>query len=71
VVPVPVVATNLLYVLPWAAVYQVSKLNAGDAWTYHSIVFGGTLVFAFFATIAMDATWVYTLRKGKMSVMSA
>jgi Na+-driven multidrug efflux pump len=64
-------ATNLLYVLPWAAVCQVSKLNAGDPWTYHSIVFGGTLVFAFFATIAMDATWVYTLRKGKMSVMSA
>jgi hypothetical protein len=41
-------ASNLLYVLPWAIVCQVSNLNAGDAWTYHSLVFGGSLVFSFF-----------------------
>jgi Na+-driven multidrug efflux pump len=64
-------ASNILYVLPWAIVCQVVKLNAGDAWTYHSLVFGGSLVFSFFVIIAMDASWVYTLRKGKMTVRSA
>jgi Na+-driven multidrug efflux pump len=64
-------ATNLLYVLPWAIVCQVVKLNAGDAWTYHSLVFGGTLVFAFFAVVAMDAAWLVRLKKGKMSLTAA
>ena len=64
-------ASNILYVLPWAVVCQVVKLNAGDAWTYHSVVFGGSLVFSFFVIIAVDAIWILRLRKGKMSVRSA
>lgn len=64
-------ATNLLYVMPWAIVCQVVKLNAGHAWTYHSLVFGGTLVFAFFAVVAMDAAWFMRLKKGKMNLTSA
>lgn len=34
------VASNILYVLPWAIVCQVRNLSQGNAWTYHSLVFG-------------------------------
>jgi Na+-driven multidrug efflux pump len=64
-------ASNILYVLPWAIVCQVVKLNAGDAWTYHSLVFGGSLVFSFFVVIAVVAMWVIRLKTGKMHVASA
>jgi hypothetical protein len=63
--------SNILYVLPWAVVCQVVKLNASDAWTYHSLVFGGSLVFSFFVIIAVDAVWAIRLSKGKMNVKPA
>lgn len=59
-------ASNLLYVLPWAIVCQVAHLNEGDAWTYHSLVFGGSLVFSFFDILVFDGIWAWRLRKGKM-----
>jgi Na+-driven multidrug efflux pump len=59
-------ASNLLYVLPWAIVCQVANLNAGDAWTYHSLVFGGSLVFSFFDILLFDAAWAWRLMRGKM-----
>ncbi|KAL8726386.1 MAG: hypothetical protein Q9166_006737 [cf. Caloplaca sp. 2 TL-2023] len=58
--------SNLLYVLPWAIVCQVTNLNASDAWTYHSIVFGGSLVFSFFAISMVDTLWAWKLLRGKM-----
>ena len=61
-------ASNILYVLPWAIVCQVVDLNAGDAWTYHSLVFGGSLVFSFFTILAVDSVWAVRLKRGKMSV---
>jgi Na+-driven multidrug efflux pump len=61
-------ASNILYVLPWAIVCQVVDLNAGDAWTYHSLVFGGSLVFSFFTILAVDSIWAARLRRGKMSL---
>jgi Na+-driven multidrug efflux pump len=36
-------ASNILYVLPWAIVCQTANLDADHAWTYHSLVFGGSL----------------------------
>lgn len=60
-------ASNLLYVLPWAIVCQVANLNPGDAWTYHSLVFGGSLVFSFFDVLVVDAIWAVRLR-GKARV---
>ncbi|OJJ99329.1 hypothetical protein ASPACDRAFT_29780 [Aspergillus aculeatus ATCC 16872] len=39
--------SSLLYVLPWAIVCQVAHLDPQNAWTYHSLVFGGSLVFTF------------------------
>ncbi|CAO2652643.1 Nn.00g009260.m01.CDS01 [Neocucurbitaria sp. VM-36] len=64
-------ASNLLYVLPWAIVCQVVTLNASDAWTYHSLVFGGSLVFSFFTIIAVDSLWALRLSRGKMAVSGA
>ncbi len=56
----------MLYVLPWAIVCQVSNLSADDAWTYHSIVFGGSLIFSFFAISIVVVVWAWKLLKGKM-----
>jgi len=61
-------ASNLLYVLPWAIVCQVAHLNADDAWTYHSLVFGGSLVFSFFDVLVVDSFWVWKLLKGRMKL---
>ncbi|KAG8626754.1 hypothetical protein KVT40_005699 [Elsinoe batatas] len=58
-------ASNLLYVLPWAIVCQIADLNADDAWTYHSLVFGGSLVFSFFDIVLFDVLWAWRLRKGR------
>ncbi|CAN9239545.1 unnamed protein product [Alternaria sp. RS040] len=61
-------ASNILYVLPWAIACQVVDLDVGDAWTYHSLVFGGSLVFSFFTIIVVDGVWALRLLKGRMGV---
>lgn len=58
--------SNLCYVLPWAIVVTTIKLNPADAWTYHSLVFGGSLVFSFFDILIFDGLWIWRLLKGKM-----
>ncbi|KAI9678791.1 MAG: hypothetical protein M1817_005849 [Caeruleum heppii] len=60
--------SNLLYVLPWAIVCQVVRLDPADAWTYHSLVFGGSLVFSFVIVVVVDGLWVWRLSTGKMRV---
>lgn len=57
--------SNLFYVLPWAIVCQVIDLNVNNAWTYHSLVFGGSLVFSFIDVMIVDALWVWTMMTGK------
>lgn len=61
-------ASNIFYVLPWAIVCQVVNLDVEHAWTYHSLVFGGSLVFSFFTIIVVDAFWTLSLKRGKSSV---
>jgi len=58
-------ASNLLYVLPWAIVCQVRDLDESNAWTFHSLVFGGSLVFSLVDVVVVDALWVWTLATGK------
>ncbi|KAF4592485.1 hypothetical protein GQ602_002784 [Ophiocordyceps camponoti-floridani] len=58
-------ASNLLYVLPWAVFCQVKHLNEDDAWTYHALIFGGSLVFSFVCTPIVLAVWVWVLRTGR------
>ncbi|KAI0415245.1 hypothetical protein F5X98DRAFT_389240 [Xylaria grammica] len=59
-------ASNILYVLPWAVACQVKDLDEANAWTYHSLVFGGSLVFSFIDIIIVDAVWAWTLVLGKV-----
>jgi len=59
--------SNLLYVLPWAIVCQVRDLE-GNAWTYHSLVFGGSLVFSFVDVLVVDGLWAWTLWKGRANL---
>lgn len=59
-------ASNILYVLPWAIVCQVRELNADNAWTYHSLVFGGSLVFSFFDILIFVVLWAWKLSKGTL-----
>ncbi|KAK8151091.1 hypothetical protein BC567DRAFT_171061 [Phyllosticta citribraziliensis] len=59
-------ASNLLYVLPWAVVCQAAHLDADVAWTYHRLVFGGSLVFSFVDVLVVDALWAWALLNGKM-----
>lgn len=58
-------ASNLLYVLPWAIVCQTAHLDAGNAWTYHRFVFGGSLVFSFLTVSVVVALWVWRLHSGR------
>ncbi|KAL7798573.1 hypothetical protein V8C37DRAFT_417903 [Trichoderma ceciliae] len=58
-------ASNLLYVLPWAIVCQVVQLDEGNAWTYHSIIFGGSLVFSFVDVLLVISLWMWTLWTGR------
>lgn len=58
-------ASNLLYVLPWAVVCQAARLEEENAWTYHSLIFGGSLVFSFVDIVVVDAVWVWTLTTGR------
>ncbi|KAF2434599.1 hypothetical protein EJ08DRAFT_657327 [Tothia fuscella] len=57
--------SNILYVLPWTLVCQIVPLSADDAWTYHSLVFGGSLVFSFFDVLAVDGIWAWRLMTGR------
>ncbi|KAI5239128.1 hypothetical protein E4T43_06958 [Aureobasidium subglaciale] len=56
--------SNLLWVLPWAIVVSKANITPDDAWTYHSIVFGGSLIFSFFDILLVDSIWVWTLLRG-------
>lgn len=60
--------SNLFWVLPWAIVVSKIGITESDAWTYHSIVFGGSLVFSFFDVLLFDAVWFWTLLKGRMDL---
>jgi len=58
--------SNLLWVLPWAIVVSKAHITPNDAWTYHSVVFGGSLVFSFFDILVVGFAWVWALLRGKM-----
>ena len=58
--------SNILYVLPWAIVCQTARLDPANAWTYHSLVFGGSLVFSFLEILLFDGIWAWKLINGKL-----
>jgi len=60
--------SNICWVLPWAIVVTQIGITPDDAWKYHSIVFGGSLVFSFLDIVIVDFIWAWTLVKGRMSL---
>ena len=58
--------SNIFYVLPWAIVCQVVDLNSDNAWTYHSLVFGGSLVLSFVEILVVISFWAWGLLEGKL-----
>ncbi|UNI18613.1 hypothetical protein JDV02_004868 [Purpureocillium takamizusanense] len=58
-------ASNILYVLPWAIVCQAVRLDEGNAWTYHALVFGGSLVFSFICVPVVVGLWGWLLWSGR------
>ena len=60
------VLSNLLWMLPWAIAVTKLDMTAENAWTYHSIVFGGSLVFSFFAVLVVLVIWAWALSRGKV-----
>ncbi|TIA08677.1 hypothetical protein D6C81_09009 [Aureobasidium pullulans] len=65
-VPIESLISNLLWVMPWAIVVSKAHITPEDAWTYHSIVFGGSLVFSFFDVLVVDLVWAWALLRGTM-----
>lgn len=60
--------SNLCWVLPWAIAVSRIGITPESAWKYHSIVFGGSLVFSFFDILIVDGIWAWCLLKGRMSL---
>ena len=58
--------SNLLWVLPWAITVSKIHINANNAWKYHSVIFGGSLVFDFFVVIPVLGFWAWRLMQGKI-----
>ncbi|KAF8441104.1 hypothetical protein BDZ91DRAFT_670961 [Kalaharituber pfeilii] len=59
--------SNLIWDFPWAiAVSRIPGINENNAWKWHAIIFGGSLVQGFFVTVAMVGLWGWLLRRGKV-----
>ncbi|PHH90499.1 hypothetical protein CDD83_3494 [Cordyceps sp. RAO-2017] len=58
-------ASNLLYVLPWAIACHLAHLDESNAWTYHALVSGGSMVFSLFSVLAVLALWAWVLKTGR------
>ncbi|KAF4545733.1 uncharacterized protein LTHEOB_4992 [Lasiodiplodia theobromae] len=64
-------ASNILWVLPWAIAVSKAGITPDDAWTYHSVVFGGSLVFSFFDVLLFVGVWAWRLGTGRMRLPPA
>ncbi|PQE22578.1 hypothetical protein CJF31_00001505 [Rutstroemia sp. NJR-2017a BVV2] len=62
--------SNLLWMLPWAIAVTKIHMTADNAWTYHSIIFGGALVFDFFNVGFVLGVWAWLLTRGRLTLMS-
>lgn len=58
--------SNILWMMPLAIAVTRIDMTPQSAWTYHSVIFGGSLVFSFFVVTAVLSTWAWCLRKGKV-----
>jgi hypothetical protein len=61
---------NLCWVLPWAVAVSRIGITPDDAWKYHSIVFGGSLVFSFLDIALVVVIWAWMLLSGKVHLLA-
>jgi hypothetical protein len=59
---------NIFYVLPWAIACQITNLDSVNTWTYHSLVFGGSLVFSFVEILIVDLLWAWKFLRASLSI---
>ncbi|KAB8247385.1 hypothetical protein BDV35DRAFT_404458 [Aspergillus flavus] len=57
-------ASNFLWMLPWAIFATVMSVSKSAAWTYYAIIFGGALVFDFMDVSVTLAIWALRLSRG-------
>ena len=57
---------NICWLLPWAIAVTRIDIQPENAWTYHSVVFGGSLVFGSFVIVVFVGIWAWNLIRGKM-----
>jgi hypothetical protein len=62
--------SNFLWMLPWAIVVTVVKMDQAHAWTFYSIIFSGALVFDFFNVGLVVLLWVWSLMRGKVKLLA-
>lgn len=63
--------SNLLWVLPWAIVVTKVKMTQEHAWTFYSVIFGGSLVFSFLIVAIVLLFWASRLMQGKIKLRGA
>ncbi|KAL8963417.1 MAG: hypothetical protein Q9183_005013, partial [Haloplaca sp. 2 TL-2023] len=60
--------SNILWVLPWCIVVTVVKMSQERAWTFYSVIFGGSLVFSFLVVGFVLLLWASRLVRGKITL---
>jgi hypothetical protein len=60
--------SNLCWMLPWAIAVTRIGMTPDNAWKYHSIIFGGALVFDFFNVSLVACLWAWRLARGKIGL---
>ncbi|KAF8451428.1 hypothetical protein BGX38DRAFT_1091832 [Terfezia claveryi] len=57
--------SNLFWDLPWAIAVTKIGITPDTAWKWHGIIFGGSLVWNGFVTVAWIILWGWFLKRGK------
>jgi len=58
--------SNLAWMMPWAIAVSRIGMTPNNAWTYHSVIFGGALVFDFCNVTIVCVLWAWMLARGRI-----
>jgi len=58
--------SNLVWMMPWAIAASRIGMTPNNAWTYHSVIFGGALVFDFCNVASVCVVWAWFLARGRI-----
>jgi len=60
---------NILWMLPWAIVCSKITMSEDNAWTYHGIAVGGSLLANFVTVLMTCVLWAWMLTRGWVSLL--